>query len=220
MKNKRLKSAKSEYNLKLFLSILVIITVFYFLLPQLLNFPKYFDNISFQIETIKIPLIVYFILIGLIFYAIEVFIDKILMKRIDKFVTLEEPEKDKKFIINVREDCMNYPYRFMVVQLLFIIVLSVLAVGFFLAFGRLYIQDFDKRIISIIRLGLLIIAALLLICVAKYYFLKQYLNTVLKESYENNHFYKKNDITISNSTSVVLQLLLMMVAIFIIFVDF
>ena len=217
---KNLKKARREYNYMFFVSFLVIMVSFYFLLPKLLNFPKYFDNIAFQIETIKIPLFVYFLVFGAIIFIVQKILDKILMKKIDKFINFGNPEKDKKFIIDVRDNCMNYPYKFMIIQLLIIIALTVIAVAYFITFGRLNISNFDKLSISFIRLGLLIIAILLIISVFKYYFLQKYLNIVLKESYENNRFYKKNTRTISNSASVVIQILPMIVAIFIIFIGF
>ena len=220
MENKNLKSVRKEYNLKFFLSVVVVFAIFYFLLPKLLNFPKYFDDISFQIETIKIPLVFYFVLAGVIFYILQLIIDKILMKRINKFINFGNPERDKKFIIDVRDDCMNYPYKFMVIHILFIVVLSALLVGFFILFGRLSIKNFDKMYISLIRLGLILISVLLILIICKYYFFQKYLNTVLKESYENYRFYKKNNLTISNSLSIVMQILLMSISIFIIFINF
>ena len=147
-------------------------------------------------------------------------IDKINMKKIDKLINFGNPEKDKKFIIEVRDNCMNYPYKFMIIQLSIMIVLAIVVVAYFITFGRISISNFDKLSISFIRLGLLIVAIWLIISVFKYYFLQKYLNIVLKESYENNRFYKKNNKTISNSASIIIQILPMIVAIFIIFISF
>ena len=102
---KNLKKARREYNYMFFVSFLVIMVSFYFLLPKLLNFPKYFDNIAFQIETIKIPLFVFFLVFGAIIYIGQKIIDKINMKKIDKLINFGNPEKDKKFIIEVRDNC-------------------------------------------------------------------------------------------------------------------
>lgn len=220
MENKKLRKARNEYNTMVFISFLVIIVSFYFLLPHLLNFPKYFDNISFQRETIKIPLFIIFTIIGLIVFVFEKIIDKLSMKEIDDFINKGNPEKDKKFVINVRDECMNYPYKFMIIQLFVMIIILILTTGFLLFFGKMKIANFDKLSISFIRIAFLAVAIWLIISVFKYYFLQNYLNIVLKESYVNNRFYKKNNKIVSNSISVIMQILPLVIAIFIIFIGF
>ncbi len=220
MKNNKLTKARREYNVMFLLSTLIITIVFYFLLPKLLNFPKYFDHIDFQIETIKIPLFIYFILAFGIVSVAEMIIDKIFMKRIDKWINYGNPQRDKKFIVDIRDDCMIYPYKFMIIQFAIICSVVLISIVYFITFGKSSIQGFSKISNFLVRLSLLIIAAWLILSVFKYYFLQKYLNIILKESYENNHFYKKNKVTVSNSISLLIQIVPTIIAIFIIFINF
>ena len=93
MEKKKLKAARKSFKLATFAFHMVIFVGLYFLFPRLLNFPRYFDLISFQTKTIKVPLIVYFIAIGFVVYVFESIILASLQKNINKMIVTKEEKK-------------------------------------------------------------------------------------------------------------------------------
>ncbi|MBR2290172.1 MAG: HAMP domain-containing histidine kinase [Clostridia bacterium] len=222
MDKKKLKAARSRFNLTIFCFHMVIFVGLYLLFPRLLNFPKYFDLISFQVKTLKIPLIVYFIVSGLIVYAFESLILKSLQKNINKVIgTKEERTNDyKRLVIKAREECMNAPYKFMMKQFIILAVFILLAIIFFIGLGKFIVPNFDRMKVALMRSVMIIVAFWLLLSVFEYFFLQNYVNKVIKESYNNNLYYKRPDKNTSNMASVLIQIIPILITIFVITICF
>ena len=222
MEKKKLRAARRNLNIAVFTFHIVLFVGLYLIFPRLLNFPKYFDLISFQIKTIKIPLIVYFISIGLIIYIFESLILKSLQRNINKLIkTKEEKTNDyKRLVIKAREECMNISYRFMLIQFVILALFVTGSIVFLVGFGKLVVPNFDKLLISIIRIVLIVIAFWLLLSVFEYFFLKNYTNIVIKETYNNNLYYRRPDKNTSTMASVLVQIIPILITIFIILICF
>lgn len=217
-----MKSARRMFRLEIFILHITMAIALYLLMPKLLNFPKYFDLISFQIETIKIPLIVYFVVIGIIIYVIETIIFAVLQRKVNKLIERDEERTNdyRKFVIEVREKCMNMPYKFMVIQLVIAGLLIAIVAVYFGVFGKLFIANFEKLKISIVRIIMILTATWLLLTVFEYFFLQKYSNTIIKESYVNNSYYKKTQNSTSNMISILVQIIPILITIFLILICF
>lgn len=222
MEKEKLKSARSKFKITVFVFHMIVFVGLYFLFPRLLNFPRYFDLISFQKKTIKIPLVVYFIAIGIVVYIFESIILKSLQKNIDKVIeTKEEKTNDyKRLVIKAREECMNTPFRFMRIQFIILAIFIVAAIVFFFGVGKLVIPNFERMRVALIRIAMIISAFWLLLSVFEYFLLQNYTNQVIKESYNNNLYYKRPDKNASNMVSVLIQIIPILITIFVISICF
>ena len=222
MEKKKMQTAKRNLNITIFCFHIIIFSALYLIFPKLLNFPKHFDLIGFQTKTIGIPLIVYFIVAGILVYIFEIIILNSLQKNINKLIiTKEEKTKDyKKLVVKAREDCMNMSYKFMMIQFIFLLIVLILSAVFMLGFGKFVMANFNKLEISLIRIIMIFAAFWLMLSVFEYFFLQNYANTVIKESYNNNLYYIKPNKSISNMSSVLIQIIPILITIFVILICF
>lgn len=220
MDEKLLKYKRRSYNIKVFSVHLVIFLGFYLILDKILNLPEYFTNSVYQKEILAIPVLYYFIIAALVVFAVEFLFQKILMKRINRFIDGKYKRDDKKFIAELRRECMKAPYRFISVQIVLSVALFIVSLILLFFVIRMFVPNFDKMNISIVRVDILIFAGWLLLTIFEYNLMQSYANSILFSSYENNHFYVRNDKTVSNSYSILLQIIPIIITIFIIFANF
>lgn len=222
MDKKKLKAAGTRLNLTIFLLNLIVLVGLYLIFPKLLNFPKYFDLISFQIKTIKTPLIVYFAVAGIIVYIFESIVIKKLQKNINKLIKTKEENTNeyKKLVVTTREDCMEIPYKFMMIQFSVLAIFLTFVIVYVFGIGKFLISNFDKLMISIIRIVMIASASWLMLSVFEYFFLQNYSNRIIKETYENNSYYKKPSKNTSNMVSVLIQIIPLLITIFVISICF
>lgn len=220
MEENLLKYRRRIYNFKIFAVHLLVFLGFYLILDKILNLPEYFTNSVYQKEILAVPVLNYFAIAALITFAVEYLIQQILMRRINKFINGKYKKDDKKFIAELRRECMKAPYKFISFQIILSVALFVISLILLFFVIRMFVPEFDKMNISIVRVELLIIAGWLLLTIFEYNLMQSYANNVLFSSYDNNHFYVRNDKTISNSKSILWQIIPIIITIFIIFANF
>ena len=220
MEEKLLKYKRRSFNLKIFAVHLIVFFSFYLILDKILNLPEYFTNSVYQKEILVIPILYYFAIAAVLVFIVEFLFQKILMKKINRFIDGKYKKDDKKFIAELRRECMKAPYRFISIQIALSVVLFVVSLIMLFFVVRMFIPNFDKMNVSIVRVELLVTAGWLLLTVFEYILMQSYANNILFASYEDNRFYVRNDRTISNSNSILLQIIPIIITIFIIFANF
>jgi len=105
-------------------------------------------------------------------------------------------------------------------QFIILAVFIVLAIIFFMGIGKLVIPNFVKMRVALIRIAMIISAFWLLLSVFEYFFLQNYVNTVIKESYTGNLYYKRPDKNASQMIAVLIQIIPILVTIFVISICF
>ena len=109
MKKQKKHELKVSTKISLAFSIIVIIVgvVFYFLLPNLLNYPPNTINTQFDKEVSKLYYIYQYAIamVGIILVFIAYF--KISLRKIDKW----NESKNKKNVKEIRKICFSYPYK-------------------------------------------------------------------------------------------------------------
>ena len=121
MKNKR-KSISNKISLAFAIIILAVGIVFYFLLPELLNYPPDTINTQFDKEVSKLYYIYqYMIAVGMIISIFTIYF-KLSLRKLDKWVN----SKNIKEIIEVREICFKYPFKLFVTIEIIPVILVIL----------------------------------------------------------------------------------------------
>ena len=215
-----LKYKRQVFNMKIFATHFIVFLGFYLILDKILNLPEYFKKSIFQRELLPIPIFVYFGVACFAVFIIEYMIQNSLMKKINRFINGNYKKEDKRFIAELRRECMKAPYKFISFQIILCLVLFVVSIVLNLFVFRLFIADFNKLSISIVRVELIISAAWLLLTVFEYNLMQSYANNILFISYKNNKFFMKNDKTVSNSNWILIQIIPIILTIFIIFANF
>ena len=222
MEKKKLRIARRNFNFAILSFHGIIVFALYELFPILLSFPEHFDLISFQIETIKVPLIVYFIFLGTIIFILEKLIIRHFHKNINTLINTPEEQTNefRKLVITAREDCMNISYKFMIVQFIFLIAFIFAAVWIALVFGRFLIPNFNKLLVSVMRLVMILSAFWLLLSVFEDFAIQNYADTFIRETYHNNLYYKRPDKNTSSMVIALIQIIPLLISIFVISICF
>lgn len=215
-----LKKKRSRTKKQIFLVNLIIYMVFYFIFSKLVNFPAHFDNIFFQIEVIKMPMICYFLLLTFVSYIIEIIVFNSLTIHINRYISKKEQVLDKKLLKTIRNECMGVSYKFIIQNVIAILVVDFLLFFFIYGIARFFIVNFEKIKIFYLRIGMLISAMWLITNVFSYNFVQKYANDVLYATYSNNKFYYKNAITVSNTFNITMQIIPILLTVLILFINF
>ena len=112
-----------------FCSLLIAIcAVFYFILPNLLNYPP--DTINTQFDK-EVSILYYcFQFLIAVFFILTIFIIyfKIKLRKIDKWE--EDKPTDKKTILDIRKLCLSFPYKLYIILEIFPVVIVSLVLEF------------------------------------------------------------------------------------------
>jgi signal transduction histidine kinase len=215
-----LKKKRRKLKRTVFFTNLLIYIIFCMIFDKLVNFPEHFKDILFQIKVIKLPLICYFIGIAIISYIIEIIIFNSLTFNVNRYISKKEIELDKDELKKIRNECMSISYKYMIYNVVAMLVVDFLA--FFCVYGiaRFFMTNFEKVKIFYLRIGMLISAIWLLSSVFSYNFVQKYANEIINLTYENNRYYYKNKITVTNTFNITMQIIPILVTVLIFFINF
>lgn len=211
--------SKSKFNLSIILLDIIAFIFIYFLIPKLLNMPEYSMNLEFQKEAIGFSFLQIFIVAFILVVVIQMLTLKVLSKNINKYIEkyFHRKEIDYKIILKVRNDCLNIPYKFLLIQWGLAVLIGFFAITFFTIFGKSVIENFDKMLFSLIRIGTIILAFWLLLTVAILVITQNYMQKILKLTYIQTKKFEKIGYRMENSKTLMLQLLPLIFSLLILF---
>ena len=219
--SKKVMSAisKSKFNFSIILLDIIAFIFIYFLIPRLLNMPDYSMNLDFQKEAIGFSFLQVFIVAFILVVAIQMLTLKLLSKNINKYIEeyFHRKEIDYKIILRVRNDCLDIPYKFLIIQWGLAVLIGFFAITFLAVFGKSTIENFDKMVFSLIRIGTIILAFWLLLTVAILVITQNYMQKILKLTYIQTKKKKKIGHRMENSKTLMLQLLPLIFSLLILF---
>lgn len=93
---------------------LIIMTILYFVLPFILNYPPNSINNDFQVQIVGIKYTHQFIILATIIIVLIYVSLRILYRRLSIGKNLDG--KDKAYILNIRRKCFTYPYMMLLLQ--------------------------------------------------------------------------------------------------------
>ena len=219
--SKKVMSAisKSKFNFSIILLDIIAFIFIYFLIPRLLNMPDYSMNLDFQKEAIGFSFLQVFIVAFILVVAIQMLTLKLLSKNINKYIEeyFHRKEIDYKIILRVRNDCLDIPYKFLIIQWGLAVLIGFFAITFLAVFGKSTIENFDKMVFSLIRIGTIILAFWLLLTVAILVITQNYMQKILKLTYIQTKKFEKIGHRMENSKTLMLQLLPLIFSLLILF---
>lgn len=219
--SKKVMSAisKSKFNFSIILLDIIAFIFIYFLIPRLLNMPDYSMNLDFQKEAIGFSFLQVFIVAFILVVAIQMLTLKLLSKNINKYIEeyFHRKEIDYKIIFRVRNDCLDIPYKFLITQWGLAVLIGFFAITFLAVFGKSTIENFDKMVFSLIRIGTIILAFWLLLTVAILVITQNYMQKILKLTYIQTKKFEKIGHRMENSKTLMLQLLPLIFSLLILF---
>lgn len=219
--SKKVMSAisKSKFNFSIILLDIIAFIFIYFLIPRLLNMPDYSMNLDFQKEAIGFSFLQVFIVAFILVVAIQMLTLKLLSKNINKYIEeyFHRKEIDYKIILRVRNDCLDIPYKFLITQWGLAVLIGFFAITFLAVFGKSTIENFDKMVFSLIRIGTIILAFWLLLTVAILVITQNYMQKILKLTYIQTKKFEKIGHRMENSKTLMLQLLPLIFSLLILF---
>ena len=219
--SKKVMSAisKSKFNFSIILLDIIAFIFIYFLIPRLLNMPDYSMNLDFQKEAIGFSFLQVFIVAFILVVAIQMLTLKLLSKNINKYIEeyFHRKEIDYKIILRVRNDCLDIPYKFLIIQWGLAVLIGFFAITFLAVFGKSTIENFDKMVFSLIRIGTIILAFWLLLTVAILVITQNYMQKILKLTYIQTKKFEKIGYRMENSKTLMLQLLPLIFSLLILF---
>lgn len=219
--SKKVMSAisKSKFNFSIILLDIIAFIFIYFLIPRLLNMPDYSMNLDFQKEAIGFSFVQVFIVAFILVVAIQMLTLKLLSKNINKYIEeyFHRKEIDYKIILRVRNDCLDIPYKFLIIQWGLAVLIGFFAITFLAVFGKSTIENFDKMVFSLIRIGTIILAFWLLLTVAILVITQNYMQKILKLTYIQTKKFEKIGHRMENSKTLMLQLLPLIFSLLILF---
>ena len=219
--SKKVMSAisKSKFNFSIILLDIIAFIFIYFLIPRLLNLPDYSMNLDFQKEAIGFSFLQVFIVAFILVVAIQMLTLKLLSKNINKYIEeyFHRKEIDYKIILRVRNDCLDIPYKFLIIQWGLAVLIGFFAITFLAVFGKSTIENFDKMVFSLIRIGTIILAFWLLLTVAILVITQNYMQKILKLTYIQTKKFEKIGHRMENSKTLMLQLLPLIFSLLILF---
>ena len=219
--SKKVMSAisKSKFNFSIILLDIIAFIFIYFLIPRLLNMPDYSMNLDFQKEAIGFSFLQVFIVAFILVVAIQMLTLKLLSKNINKYIEeyFHRKEIDYKIIFRVRNDCLDIPYKFLIIQWGLAVLIGFFAITFLAVFGKSTIENFDKMVFSLIRIGTIILAFWLLLTVAILVITQNYMQKILKLTYIQTKKFEKIGHRMENSKTLMLQLLPLIFSLLILF---
>jgi signal transduction histidine kinase len=210
---------QNKFKIGIFALDLLVFIAIYFLIPKMLNFPEYSTSITFQKAAIGFSFLNVTIVALIIVFIIQNIILKALSKNIDLYLKEHSKKKeiDYEIVKQVRNDCLNIPYSFLLIQWAIVFVLGFLIATFLMIFGKSFIVNFDKILFTVIRFGTIIFAAWLLLTVAILILTQQYLLNVLKLTYVQTKEFEKIGHRIDNTKTLLIQVLPMILSLLILF---
>ena len=211
--------SKPKFYLCIILLDIIAFIFIYFLIPRLLNLPDYSMNLEFQKEAIGFSFLQIFLIAFILTVIVQIITLKVLSRNINRYIGefFHRKEIDYKIILQVRNDCLDVPYKFLVIQWGFAILIGFFAITFFTIFGKSFIANFDKVVFSLIRIGTIVLAFWLLLTVAILVITQNYMQNILKLTYRQTKKKKKIGHRMDNSSSLMLQLLPLIFSLLILF---
>ena len=181
--------------------------------------PDYSMNLDFQKEAIGFSFLQVFIVAFILVVAIQMLTLKLLSKNINKYIEeyFHRKEIDYKIILRVRNDCLDIPYKFLIIQWGLAVLIGFFAITFLAVFGKSTIENFDKMVFSLIRIGTIILAFWLLLTVAILVITQNYMQKILKLTYIQTKKFEKIGHRMENSKTLMLQLLPLIFSLLILF---
>jgi signal transduction histidine kinase len=210
---------KGKFKIGIFLLDLIVFIAIYILAPGMLNFPANSMNISFQKATIGFS----FLQVTVICFLAVIIVQNIILNILSKNVNLylneysHRKEIDYETVKKVRNDCLNIPYKFLIIQWAITFALGFFIATFLMIFGKSFIENFDKILFAIIRFTTIIIAAWLLLTVAILILSQQYFLNILKSTYTQTKEFEKIGHRVDNTRNLLIQVLPMILSLLILF---
>ena len=123
---KRIKKISNKISISFAITTLAVGVIFYFLLPDLLNYPPDTINTEFDKEVSKLYYIYQYLIAIFSIILIAILYFKISLKKIDSWMK----NKDKKQILEIRKICFTYPFKLFVTIELFPVAIVILTLMF------------------------------------------------------------------------------------------
>lgn len=193
-----LKNFNFKFKCMIFFIDLITVILVYFIMPLIQNFPPFSEEFGFQNAVQTLTHIQQYTVIFIIGFSIHLFTFKLLMKNIFKYLVkyFNNDSISYNEIKQVRKDCINIPYKVVLVQMILIITIGILF-NFIMLASELAILKFTLVIIAVASL----ISIILLIGT------QQFLYNVIITTYNiSNKFEKNIGYRIPNSHNLLFQM--------------
>ena len=193
----------------------VILLSVYFTLPYLLNTPTWTMDPMFQLDVLGFNFIELFLVLFIVVASFELIVLKVLYKNLDGYINrylagklVRTEENEKKFdayILKIRDDCIDVPYKFFIVEglITFLILLIIGSAAMFI--GGVF-DDIDGY--TIINTLSMILGVWFIINVSVMIAMQVYNLRILKSTYRpDEEEFPRIGKKVSGSTQILMQLL-------------
>lgn len=193
-----LKNFNFKFKCMIFFIDLITVILVYFIMPLIQNFPPFSEEFGFQNAVQTLTHIQQYTVIFIIGFSIHLFTFKLLMKNIYKYLVkyFNNDSISYNEIKQVRKDCINIPYKVVLVQMILIITIGILF-NFIMLASELAILKFTLVIIAVASL----ISIILLIGTQRFLY-----NVIITTYNITNKFEKNIGYRISNSHNLLFQM--------------
>lgn len=193
-----LKNFNFKFKYMIFFIDLITVMLVYFIMPLIQNFPPFSEEFGFQNAVQTLTHIQQYTVIFIIGFSIHLFTFKLLMKNIYKYLVkyFNNDSISYNEIKQVRKDCINIPYKVVLVQMILIITIGILF-NFIMLASELAILKFTLVIIAVASL----ISIILLIGTQRFLY-----NVIITTYNITNKFEKNVGYRISNSHNLLFQM--------------
>lgn len=180
---KKCKSISTKISISFSVVTLIVGVVFYFLLPNLLNYPPDTINTQFDKEVSKLYYIFQYLIALSVIILMATVLFKISLKKLDNWVK----NKDRSKIQEIRKTCFLYPFKLFVIIEIFPVVIVLLTL----------ILTGSHPVILLFKIGILVFSFATLVSSIFLIISKNIFYPILKETSN----YVENESTNSSSLS-------------------